>query len=197
MKTYLILAFALLVVCSGMATAQLSETQFANGTHRGTPDGITPAEETVCDGLTGAAHGLCTAYCGAMDCDSGSPQASQTACNSVSSELQQITGGAPPCLCPCVGRIENWIEALNGDFGLTVCAGYTIPGVDEFVAVQTASSDPALEFAGSEAAYYLNIGACGFLTGDFLLITPQEAARCNALVRQKAAEAGLTCPPAP
>ena len=42
-----------------------------------TPDGVTPAEETVCDGLSGAAFGLCNAYCEAMDCDSDSTKASQ------------------------------------------------------------------------------------------------------------------------
>ena len=41
-----------------------------------TPDGKTPAEETVCEGLSGAAFGLCNAYCEAMDCD-GEPKASQ------------------------------------------------------------------------------------------------------------------------
>ena len=36
-----------------------------------TPDGRTPAEETVCTdaGLSGAAFGLCNAYCEAQDCD--------------------------------------------------------------------------------------------------------------------------------
>lgn len=34
-----------------------------------TPDGTTPAEETICDGLEGAAFGLCNAYCEAKDCD--------------------------------------------------------------------------------------------------------------------------------
>ena len=35
----------------------------------GTPDGQTPAQETMCDGLTGPAFGLCNAYCGAQDCE--------------------------------------------------------------------------------------------------------------------------------
>ena len=34
-----------------------------------TPDGQTPAEETVCDILSGKAWGLCVAYCEAQDCD--------------------------------------------------------------------------------------------------------------------------------
>ena len=68
-----------------------------------TPDGQTPAEETVCDGQTGAAYGLCNAYCEAMDCDSPEPQASPTACSRVQANYQRITGQPLPCdvACPC------------------------------------------------------------------------------------------------
>ena len=34
---------------------------------RGTPDGMPPSQETVCDGLSGAAFGLCNAFCEAQD----------------------------------------------------------------------------------------------------------------------------------
>ena len=76
-----------------------------------TPDGQTPAQESVCDGQVGAAYGLCNAYCEAMDCDSANPQASNQACekvldrflNIVGVELPQCTelcpdGSVPPCL---------------------------------------------------------------------------------------------------
>lgn len=53
-----------------------------------TPDGETPADEDVCDGLTGAAWGLCNAYCEAMDCD-GVPQASDAACNRVADNFDK------------------------------------------------------------------------------------------------------------
>jgi len=66
MKAQLTLALALLLLCTGAVLAQ-------------TPDGQTPAEETVCDHESGAAFGLCNAYCEAMDCDSANPQASATA----------------------------------------------------------------------------------------------------------------------
>lgn len=45
-----------------------------------TPDGRTPAEETVCDGEVGAAYGLCNAYCEAMDCDDPNHRASDQGC---------------------------------------------------------------------------------------------------------------------
>ena len=65
-----------------------------------TPDGETPAEEDVCVGLSGASWGLCNAYCEAMDCDSGSPQASLTACDKVYDKFLQLEGQLPPCILP-------------------------------------------------------------------------------------------------
>lgn len=72
-----------------------------------TADGMTPAEETVCNDLSGAAFGLCNAYCEAMDCellDDGlnetSPNASTVACLKVKNNFIKITGEVPPCDCP-------------------------------------------------------------------------------------------------
>lgn len=63
-----------------------------------TPDGMTPAEEEVCDGLEGAAYGLCNAYCEAMDCDGLEPQASEKACFKVLEKFENKTGEPmPPC----------------------------------------------------------------------------------------------------
>jgi hypothetical protein len=64
----------------------------------GTPDGVTPAVETVCDGETGAAYGLCTAYCEAMDCDDPNVEAAPTACAAVRSNFMRKTGRELPCL---------------------------------------------------------------------------------------------------
>ena len=68
-----------------------------------TPDEQTPAQEDVCSGEVGAAYGLCTVYCGAMDCDSADPQASDKACDRVFDLFLNITGVPPPScesLCP-------------------------------------------------------------------------------------------------
>ena len=65
-----------------------------------TPDGETPAEEDICSaaGFTGAAWGLCNAYCEAMDCD-GAPEATPEACAKVKANFEKKTGGkiALPC----------------------------------------------------------------------------------------------------
>jgi len=105
-----------------------------------TPDGETPAEETVCDGLEGAQYGLCTAYCEAMDCDSSEPKASDAACERVRSNFITNAGGGtgPPChacsICPCkyfdipfecmIGTDGNRIEwfAETAFFGFERCS---------------------------------------------------------------------------
>lgn len=61
-----------------------------------TPDGETPAEEHVCDGYSGAAFGLCNAYCEAMDCDDD-PNADQEACDTVADKFYSRTGKDIPC----------------------------------------------------------------------------------------------------
>ena len=95
-----ILPFCFLLTFAGAAAAQ-------------TEDDSPPSEETVCDGQTGAAYGLCTAFCEAMDCDSDEPQASQTACDKVAGKFLQITGEAPPCLAPPLPPCGDCLEGFH------------------------------------------------------------------------------------
>ena len=70
----------------------------------GTPDGQTPADETVCEKaeLGGALKGLCNAYCEAMDCDAD-PNANISACESVHGKFLKKSGGIElPCVVPPV-----------------------------------------------------------------------------------------------
>lgn len=65
-----------------------------------TPDGKTPAEEQVCDGLRGAEFGLCNAYCEAIDCDSRNRPTK--ACESLRDNYFELTGmTALPCDATC------------------------------------------------------------------------------------------------
>ncbi len=68
-----------------------------------TPDDMTPAEESVCDGLSGAAFGLCNAYCEALDCDldAGYDQHPK-ACDKVLANFMKKTDGEEP---PCLGSV--------------------------------------------------------------------------------------------
>jgi hypothetical protein len=84
---YVMLAFA------ALAATPTASRAFGDGT----PDGSPPAEETVCDdaGLTGAAYGLCVAYCEANDCDT-CPDSE--ACDRLFDAYTKITGeDAFPC----------------------------------------------------------------------------------------------------
>jgi hypothetical protein len=69
-----------------------------------TPDGETPAEETVCADLAGAAFGLCNAYCEAQDCDVH-PRPS---CERLRASLEKITGSSLfPCDAFCGDGVVN------------------------------------------------------------------------------------------
>ena len=94
----------------------------------GTPDGSPPAFETVCDLESGAAFGLCNAYCEAMDCDSESPNANEKACTNVKAKYTKLTGGTLPCdvstECPCdfseQTLIDQGFRITNGTYDNTI-----------------------------------------------------------------------------
>jgi hypothetical protein len=177
------LSLCLLLTFAGAAAAQ----PWPDVT-QGTPDGEPPSIETVCDGQTGAAFGLCNAYCEAMDCDSDAPQASQNACNKVRDKFTQITGEGLPCdvVCPCVAQYPGFIETLNGENGtLLACfSGLLGPGS---VTLQTSSG------FFPQAAVFGPGGGCGNALSFPLFITAEEALVCADLIRDKAEAAGLDC----
>lgn len=146
-----------------------------------------PAHAEVCHGLDGEFHGLCVAYCEALDCAGPRPT---PACSRLRARFEAAGGGVLPCDCPCMGHIPDFLEALNGEHGIHLCVDAVLVPPDLAVATLLVTD---LGLVGSQTQF--DIGACGFPAGDFLLITRQQAERCNALVRQKAAEAGLPCGP--
>ena len=82
---------ACFTLVGGLALASVSYAQ--------TADGMTPAEETVCDEQEGALWGLCVAYCEAMDCDYEAPYADEQACERVlTNYLNKSENTLPPCL---------------------------------------------------------------------------------------------------
>jgi len=79
----------------------------------GTPDGLPPPMEHVCDAEKGAAYGLCNAYCQAMDCDSAEPSASATACQKVADKFVQIAGRPVPCSEQCPMYLNDNFPTFN------------------------------------------------------------------------------------
>jgi hypothetical protein len=72
--------------------------------------------------LRGVAHGLCHAYCEALDCDGPAPRASERACSRLEHNFTRRTGGAPlPCERPDLDgdgvfdAADNCPDAANAD----------------------------------------------------------------------------------
>lgn len=93
---------ACVTLAGGLALASVSYAQ--------TADGMTPAEETVCDGQEGALWGLCVAYCEAMDCDHEFPYADEQACERVLTNYLKKSGDTMP---PCVGEASDGGEGTG------------------------------------------------------------------------------------
>jgi hypothetical protein len=182
MKTRLILAIALLLVCAGAGAARAE----------GTPDGLPPALETVCDMEQGSAFGHCNAYCEAMDCDSDNPQASATACDKVRSKFLQTTGRDVPCevSCPCADPAvsSSFAAVLSGATPVNTCTTEGGPGIfiNPFVVSADAFSAPTLGsgewFCGG-----------GFFPPVFLPISPEQGQFCADLLEQAANSQNVTC----
>lgn len=189
MKTCFTFSFALLLVCTGATLAQ-------------TPDWMTPSQETVCDNESGAANGLCNAYCEAMDCELANdsfpdtePKASATACSKVRSKFQQTTGRDLPCevQCPCNDPAVSQIFAgiVAGEIPLDVCFTGQVFLVSDGVAVGT--NDQPLAIAGFLSG---DVYGCAAPDGAAVPLTPEQAGFCRALLEQAAANQGVTCVPA-
>ena len=179
MKVRLILSLALLLLCTG-AGAALAQT----------PDELPPALETICDMETGAAYGLCNAYCEAMDCDSDNPSASETACSKVKSKFTNITGRALPCeavVCPCASIPEFMATLSNINYCL---------GDSEFIIVGTDPIFPGFPFSTGPIDV-AGPGGCGYFsfptTNITLPVTEEQAPVCYQLVLDAAVSRNVTC----
>ena len=176
MKKYFALILGLLMIPVGAALAK-------------TPDGSPPSVETVCDSQSGAAFGLCNAYCEAMDCDSPQPEASPTACSRVRSNYQRITGlSLLPCdvVCPCGAQLALFADIVAGRVGVQEC-------IDDNATV-TSVSTPAGEFAivnRAAAPPFCQVND----QEPFVTLTQQEAEVCRFLLRHAAGQQGVTCQP--
>lgn len=178
------LTLALLLLCSGAALAQ-------------TPDLLPPARETVCDNETGAAYGLCNAYCEAMDCETDTPSASPVACDKVGTKFQNITGRNVPCelSCPCQGIPEftTFLTTINYCYESETVIALSEepfqaepPNLTEFVGVGLLGGEPACA--------YINYSAPLFIS---LPLTPEQAEACTEVLHAATASRNVTCQPIP
>ncbi len=188
-----------------MATAM---TLFAVPALSQTPDGETPAVETVCDPLKNATpglYGLCVAFCESHDGDID-PETNEPRDNSVANEKilenynRKKTAGDPdmPCLrvgCPCFDAVD--LAALDD---LTVCS---TPGKIEGVFLSNVvprgcNLDRALAASGPtglRCAYQdTDPATCQILTSTSFQTTLDEFTTCRDLLLAEAALRGITCP---
>lgn len=144
-----------------------------------TPDGQTPSQETICDSYSGAAFGLCNAYCEAMDCDSPAPHASATACSKVGSHFQRITGSNLPCnaTCPCTA-LPLFAAFANGTATISECV-----------------SGGGMANVGGPNGAFVSVGenSCSENGGVALSISTNEADFCRQLLRDAAAAQSVVC----
>ncbi len=155
--------------------------------HAKTPDGKPPSEETVCDGETGAAFGLCNAYCEAMDCDSPNHQASDTGCAQVKANFMRKTGRPLPCdvVCPCA---HTTLLPLFADLGSGAIAVQDCISDLMIISVST----PAGNFAivdNTEAPAFCSVN----LQPPFVELTQAEVVACRDFLRKAAAAQGVLC----
>ena len=83
------LRFQIWPICAGMALL----LTFSTAVQAQTPDGLTPAVETVCDVYEGALFGLCNAYCEAIDCGDPEVRAAERACSRIQANFFKHTRG--------------------------------------------------------------------------------------------------------
>ena len=196
-----------LASAAGTAFAQ-DALELLPESERGTPDGLPPSAETVCDGLEGVQFGLCNAYCEAMDCDSPSPNANAQACSRVREKFLDAGGDFSRlnCGCPC----DFSASALDTFFepdGLVYCInispdtggfghGWALVGHSP----EGGSSAAIVEFEETfNTAYELQHPSCGLqspfvpftMDGHVGNLTDDQAIACrNQLLEYNACDCG-------
>jgi hypothetical protein len=151
-----------------------------------TPDGQTPAQETVCDQETGAAFGLCNAYCEAMDCDSPDHRASANACANVKRNFVKKTGRPLPCdvQCPCGDHLPVFEAIASGTATIELCFIDT-----EFIVVAATDATFTAVWTGPPATCDAN------LQPPAVELTTTEQLVCRVALQTAAAAQGVPCLP--
>jgi len=150
-----------------------------------TPDGKPPSVETVCDFLSGAAFGLCNAYCEAMDCDSPNHRASDTGCAEVKANYERKTGQPLPCevVCPCVQLLPLFADLANGTAPVSQCIS-----TPDVISVTTPDNMFAITNGGAMPPF------CSVnLEPPFVELTSLEVVACRDLLRKVSAAQGVAC----
>lgn len=153
--------------------------------HAKTPDGVTPAEETICDSFSGALFGLCNAYCEAMDCTDPNQAASDRGCQRVLDNFIRKSGGnSPPCVafCPCYSSADI-DETLISD----PIACEDTEGVETSIGDEGANTFTVL----NDGSWFCRTLIDGVLDAD-MVISEDQAADCRQQILNS--NAWANCP---
>jgi hypothetical protein len=156
----------------------------AFGAFAKTPDGQPPSQETVCDNESGAAYGLCNAYCEAMDCDDAGKHASDAGCAAVRRNFERKTGRPMPCqaTCPCAGLLQLFADINSGAVQVQRCIA------DDNLLVVT-TIDGAQAIIDSTGAANCNVNG----EPPFVELTPTELLVCRVSLRKAVEAQGVIC----
>lgn len=149
-----------------------------------TPDGQTPSRETVCDNEEGAAYGLCTAYCEAMDCGDPNQRASNKGCDSVRRNFEKKTGRPLPCAvsCACSDQLTVFAQIVAGTVGVQRCIAD-----DNLLLVVTDQGDTAVIDDGPP----INCNVNG--EEPIIILTETERQVCRVKIREAVEATGVIC----
>lgn len=157
-----------------------------------TPDGETPANEGVCDGLktnaTPGLYGLCVAYCEAQDLDTFDKEPANTKILANYNKKKQVGDPDMPCLkvpCPCWTDAE--LASISADDMAAACTRATnkIQIIDNAPKTHFAEADTSI---GRERCRYIDLNVVPPSVRSFSITAPEAqscftavSAACNAL----------------
>ncbi len=149
-----------------------------------TPDGQTPAQETVCDNEEGAAYGLCVSYCEAKDCGDPNQRASDKACEAIRRNFEKKTGRTIPCAvsCACSDQLVVFAQIVAGTVGVRRCIAD-----DNLLLVITDQGDTAFIDDGPPVNCNVN--------GEppFIELSETERQVCRVKIREAVEATGVIC----
>lgn len=184
------------VLLRTVALVWLTSLAFIGGNSlAATPDGVTPANEGVCNGLqasgiTPGLYGLCVAYCEAQDLDTFDKEPPSTKILANYNKRKQASDPAMPCVqpvCPCWTTAEM-ASITNGGAGACLSpSANTLRIVDNTLLAHFAEADTS---SGRERCRYLDLTITP-ATVRSLVITPAEAQSCFTQVQAACTSVGF------
>jgi hypothetical protein len=154
-----------------------------------TPDGQTPANEGVCDGLktnaTPGLYGLCVAYCEAQDLDTFDKEPASSKILDNYNKKKQAGDPAMPCVkvpCPCWTDAE--LASISADNMAAACVRATnkIQLIDNAPRTHFAEADTTIT---RERCRYIDLNVTPPVVRSFSIVDPDaqlKAQSCYAAV---------------